>query len=142
MFSVSYLWLGNKYEKAVRNTSVVEANEEAGESEQEFPCLLCYFVSNWANGLKVHMTRKHPNIVQIDGNHADNEDVEDEKYSSTDHYWKTGYLGTIFQTFLDAKDILKESDLLKETKAIENDKIVEARKRAFGPDFKYYPPWT
>ena len=87
------------------------------------------------------MTRKHPNIVQIDGNHADNEDVEDEKYSSTDHYWKTGNLGTIFQTFLDAKDILKKSDLSEETKAIENDKIVEARKRAFGPDFKYYPPW-
>ena len=87
------------------------------------------------------MTRKHLNIVQIDGNHSDNEDFEDEKYSSTDHYWKTGNPGTIFQTFLDANDILKKSNLSKEDKAIENDKIIEARKRAFGPDLKFYPHW-
>ena len=125
-------------DKAFRNTAVEEVNDKAGQSEQDFPCLVCDFVSNWNNGLKVHMSRKHLNIVQIDGN---NEDFEDEKYSGTDHYWKTGNLGTIFQTFLDANDILKKSDLSEENKAIENDKIVEARKHAFGQDFKYYPPW-
>ena len=87
------------------------------------------------------MTRKHLNIEQIDGNDSDNEDFEDEEYLGTDQYWKMGILRTIFQTFLDAMDIIKKSDLLEENESIENDKILEARKRAFGADFKYYLPW-
>ena len=44
----------------------------------------------------------------MNGNHLDNEDCEDKKYSGTDNYWKKGNLGTIFQTFLEANDICKE----------------------------------
>jgi hypothetical protein len=50
-------------------------------------------------------------------------------------------LGTIFQTFLDANLIVEKNDLTEEIKAIENEKSLEARKRAFGNDYKYYPPW-
>ena len=45
------------------------------------------FSSNWDNGLRIHNTRMHMNIEQLDG-------CED------------GYLGTVFQTFLDTLDIL------------------------------------
>lgn len=126
---------------SLSDTSVEDSNEKVKHSEQEYSCLFCEFVSNWANGLKVHMTRKHRDIEQIDGNILDNEDFEDEKYFKTDHYWKTGNLGTIFQIFLDANSIIEESDLTEENKAIENDKILEARKYAFGEDYKYFPPW-
>ena len=59
----------------------------------------------------------------------------------TEHYWKTGKLGTIFQDFLDANFIIERSDLSKEDKANESAKILEARKSAFGTHFKDYPPW-
>ena len=59
----------------------------------------------------------------------------------TENYWKTGNLGTIFQTYLDANMILEKSDLAEDIKAIENEKILEARKHAFGKEYKYYPPW-
>ena len=52
------------------------------------------FVSNWAHGLQVYMTRKHEHIEQVDGN-IDSEDFV--LYLETDCYWKTGILGTIFQ---------------------------------------------
>ena len=67
--------------------------------------------------------------------------TKSEKYLETENYWKTGNLGTIFQTFLDANLIVEKSELTEEFKAIENEKILEARKRAFGKDYKYYPPW-
>jgi hypothetical protein len=97
-------------------------------------------VSNWQNGLKVHMTRKHENIEQVDGN-TDSDDFGDKEYLETDRYWKTGILGTIFQTFLDASLIVERSDLSKDNKAVEKAKILEARKHAFGHHFRNYPPW-
>ena len=87
------------------------------------------------------MTRKHSNIEQIDGNSSENEDFDDKKYLGTERYWKTGKLGTIFQDFLDANDIIERSDMSKEDKEKEYDKILEARKSAFGTHFKDYPPW-
>ena len=38
-------------EKAFRNTSVAEDNNKAGQSEQEYPCLICDFVI-WPMDLK------------------------------------------------------------------------------------------
>ena len=107
-----------------------EVNEKAEQSEQEFACHICDFVSNWASGLQVHMTRR-----RIDGNDSDNEEFEDEKYL------ETGNIGTIFQTFLNANFIVAKSDFSEENKTFENEKILEARKRAFGQNYKYYPPW-
>ena len=78
--------------------------------------------------------------VSVAGEHADqasnlpNTSVED-------RYWKTGILGTIFQTFLDASLIVERSDLSKDNKAVEKAKILEARKHAFGQHFRNYPPW-
>ena len=45
-------------------------------------CELCDFVSNRESGYKIHMSRKHATIEQLDGNI---EDVNDSKYS--DEMW-------------------------------------------------------
>ena len=65
------------------------------------------------NGLAIHMGRKHRNIKQLDGNVTDDEenDTEDNKYHGTRHYWKSGRLSTVYQSFLDGQEIIQKSDL-------------------------------
>ena len=63
-------------------------NEESTTAEVDFYCELCDFTSNWENGVRIHMARKHSQIEQLDGF---SEDIsEDNKYSDTEKYWKTG----------------------------------------------------
>ena len=65
---------------------------------------MCDFVSNWQNGLQIHLSRKHANIEQIDGNVSlvDEDLEEDQKNLWTSNYQKTGNLATVYQSFLDA----------------------------------------
>ena len=91
------------------------------------------------------MTRKHASMEQIDGNDSyvgDDLDKDDEKYSGTSQYWKTGKLDTVYQVFIDANDIIDSSDLTEESKNDEKEKILNARKTAFGPNFSFVPPWN
>ena len=131
---------------AAEEVVVEETCEESAEQAKiTFPCLICDFVSNWENGLQVHLTRKHASMEQIDGNDSyvgDDLDKDDEKYSGTSHYWKTGRLGTVYQVFIDANDIIENSDLTEESKNDEKEKILNARKTAFGPNFGFVPPWN
>ena len=48
---------------------VTEGNNinSAEQSKEEFSCDMCDFVSNWANGLTIHMKRTHARIKQLDG---------------------------------------------------------------------------
>ena len=86
------------------------------------------------------MARKHAQIEQLDGFSEDI--LEDDKYSDTEKYWKTGIFTPVFQSFLDANEIVDScSDLSEKEKDHEKAKILEARKCAFGDDFRYYPPW-
>ena len=127
-------------DQAVADASEASVDEKSAEkAEHEFKCFICDFTSNWGNGLQIHMTRKHNTIDQIDGNSEDIDD--DKKYSGTHHYWKTGRLGTVFQSFLDANEIIETSNLEKEIKIKEKEKILEARKSAFGKDFRNFLPW-
>ena len=83
-------------------------------------------------------------MEQIDGNDSlvgDDLD-EDEKYVGTRHYWKTGRLGTVYQTFIDANEIIEKSDLAEGSNNQEKEKILDARKTAFGPHFSFVPPWN
>ena len=48
-------------------------NDVAEKASEHFECQLCDFISNWENGLKVHMSRKHSRIEQIDGHYDDPE---------------------------------------------------------------------
>ena len=118
--------------------------EKADKAEKTFPCALCDFTSNWQNGHRVHMTRKHSKIDQLDGHASeDNDEIDDDKeYTRTRHYWKAGWLGTVYQSFLDANHIIENSDLDEGSKVEEKQKLLEARKLAFGDNFRRVPPWT
>jgi len=139
-------------DQVVENTA--EANEETiapcvdeitVEVKSNYVCLICYFSSNWENGLNVHMTRKHADLVQIDGNdtfNLDNDDSgNDKKYQETMAYWKTGNLGRVYQSFLDVNEIIEESGFNEAVKQVEKDKALASRKEAFGEDYPYVPPW-
>ena len=116
--------------------------EESGKDDSsEFTCNLCDFKSSWKNGLIVHMGRKHGNIEQLDGMVNLAEEAEDKTYLNTELYWKRGVLGTSYQIYLDANDIIERSDFSEKEKEEEKAAILEARKEAFGNEYKYYPPW-
>ena len=66
--------------------SIEDKKDDAGEaSEVVFKCEICDFTSKKETGLNVHMTRKHGNIEQLDGNAASESDTgeseEDFAYS-------------------------------------------------------------
>jgi hypothetical protein len=109
------------------------------QAKDAFSCDLCDFSSNWKNGLTIHMIRKHERIEQLDGCG----DVEEnDKYMSSAHYWKKGWIGAAFQTYLDALDVIEKSDLSKEEKHVEKIKVLEARKLAIGTSLEFFPPWS
>ena len=81
--------------------------------------MICDFQSTWKNGLKVHMSRNHADIEQLDSIAAD------DKYLETEMYWKTGKLTTIFQSFLDCNEILETIDnFTEEEKILEKEKVL------------------
>ena len=57
-----------------------------------FECPICNFYSNFENGLKVHLARKHSKVEQLDGHH-DEVDEDDDFYAGSKHFWKNGWLG-------------------------------------------------
>ena len=132
---------------ADKATNVVEANEIERETEttsaeeaDNFSCDICDFTSNWANGLNIHMARKHATIEQVDG--CDDEMHADTDYENSLHYWNHGWLGSGFQTYLDAMAVIEASDLAADEKKEEKSKAMEARKEALGSNFEYFPPWS
>ena len=130
-------------DEATEIPTIEEINvSEAEDVSEFFEYILCDFRSNWNNGLKIHITRKHGKIEQLDGNTTENDESADERYAGTKHYWEFGRLGTVYQTFLDANDIIDKSALDKDDKEIEKDKILDARKTAFGKYFLHFPPWS
>ena len=122
--------LGNEN---VRDTEEVTPNKREGN----FSCEFCEGLREI--GLEIHMSRKHKNIEQLDGN-VDFED-DDQLFLSTERYWSTGILGSCYQTYLDALELLDESTLEENAKKVEKDKVLDARKEAFGDQYMYYPPW-
>jgi hypothetical protein len=87
------------------------------------------------------MAKKHGNLEQVDGNDTVPDEIED-NYSETEHYWKTGTITTIYQTYLDVNETIKSSNLSEESKVDEKAKALEARKFAFGSHFQHVPPWN
>ena len=131
--------------KVAEEASNVENNvsvEDKLEEPVDFPCTFCDFRSNWANGVKIHIGRKHVDMVQLDGNDSLSEaSEEDEKYLSVENYLKTGWLGSAYQRFLDAMNIIDECSLQVDMKTDERGKVLEARKCAIGPNYRGFPPW-
>ena len=121
----------------------VEVNTESTSAAKvdTFDCELCEFKSNWKNGLSIHMSRKHDKIEQLDGSNDALNDKDEDEYKGSKHYWKSGWLGAAFQSYLDALKVLEESDLEMADKEVEKEKILLARKQALGSSYLYYPPW-
>ena len=125
--------------ESVEKVTVEDTLKSAEKAKEEFSCDICDFTSNWANGLNIHMTRKHDKVEQLDGC-VDVE--EDDKYFSSKYYWKDGRIGTVFQTYLDVIDVIESSDLKEDDKQLEKGKALEARRVAFGTMHKFFPPWS
>ena len=85
----------------------------------------------------MHLARKHSKLDQLDGSSEIEDSDADDKYEDTKHYW----LGSVYQVFIAANDIVYDSDMPEDVKAEEKEKILEARKAAFGDSFRYYQPW-
>ena len=112
----------------VQNSKMKESCEAV-----QFICDRCDFKSNWENALNVHKSKMH-SIEQTNG-----ENVDEDEF--TRKYWSTGKILNCFQTFLDINNDNEDSNLQMSDKAAEKEKVLEARKEAFGNDFKHYPPW-
>ena len=95
----------------------------AEQVKENFSCDICDVHSNWENGRAIHMTRKQAKIEQLDGSLSINEESD------------------VFQSFLDATNVIDESDFSDKFKYVEKAKVLEARKQAFGSDFVHFPPW-
>ena len=92
--------------------------------------------------LSIHIARKHSKLEQLDGKDSFNEASEYEKYSNIKHYLKNGWLGSAYQTFVDAIEVIDACDLQEDVGEIEKTKVLEARKCALGPNFQGLPPWN
>ena len=72
-------------------SSTTEKNAEvASKVENDFECEICDFRSNRRTGLKVHMSRKHATIEQLDGNMT--MPIEDHLDEEFEYYLQTGYM--------------------------------------------------
>ena len=76
--------------------------------------------------MHIHVTKKHAHIEQVDGTILDDDLEEDAQYSETRNYWKTGRLGTAYQAFIDANDIIEKSNLPEDVKKIETTRILNS----------------
>ena len=85
-------------ENAVKVTESSEGNAVEATSDEkvakELECEICDFKSNRATGLRIHMSRKHANIEQLDGNtsllnsgYGWSDEVDDE----IEHFLEKGY---------------------------------------------------
>ena len=125
----------------LENKSMETEQKASKKPDEDFKCEICDFRSLRKNGLLVHMGFKHKTIVQLDGNNdEDSDDSKDDIFTSTENYWRTGKLGTSFQAFLDANSLVDDSGLDEEERTIEKELILDASKRAFGDEFRFYPP--
>ena len=100
--------------EATSHQSTPLAIEITNEKETaDFKCNLCEFKSSRKNGLTVHVSRKHRNIEQLDGNTSLEIlcDEKDKLYDNTEDYWIRGIIGRTYQTFIDAIQIIDESTL-------------------------------
>ena len=99
-------------------------------------CDQCNFEGVSSIGLKIHKSRKHEDIPQIDG--------ESSTVRNTDGWWeqhRSNYVKS-FQNFQNVLLDIEESALSKEEKFIESERVTSARKEALGKNYSFCPPWN
>ena len=102
----------------------------------KFSCDICEFDGVSSVGLKIHTSRKHENIPQVDG--------ESFEVRNTDCWWVNGYRRWL-KSLENYKNVLLDIDeapLSQEEKCSERDKITQIRKEELGSNYIYCPPWN
>ena len=90
-----------------------------------FRCDSCEFKTSRKTGLKIHISKKHDVIEQLDGNNSSS----DERYAES--YWERDYMGTGYQTYLDAIENIDSANIFMEEKFNETEIALTAREDAF-----------
>ena len=70
-----------------------------------FKCDYCKFKTSRKTGLKIHISKEHDAIGQLDGNNSS----ADEGYAES--YRERDYMGTGYQTYLDAIENIESANI-------------------------------
>ena len=112
-----------------------ESESESEAVANPLTCDMCGFEAVSGVGLKIHISRKHEEIPQLDGESPDESD--------TDCWWIDQHNESLkcFQTYIDVLKDIDNSTLSEQEKSEEREKVTNGRKSAFGDNFKWFPPW-
>ena len=125
--------------KNCQTNHMISMHNQPGEI---FTCDHCEFETSRKTGLSIHLSKKHKEIKQLDGN---NSDVE-ETYAEL--YWENDSMGQTYKRYLDAIQDINDSNLTKEEKDQETERAKGARKDAYlkmgytVKDVEEMPPWN
>ena len=117
------------------STSSSTESQESEASASCLPCEECGFEAASSVGLKIHTSKKHEEIPQLDG--------ESPYESDTDCWWINQQIDSLkcFQKYIDVLKDIDDSTLSEQEKNEEQEKLNSGRKSAFGDNFKWFPPW-
>ena len=93
------------------------------------PLSVSNVISQEEMGLKIHRSLKHKSTPQVGG--ALECESESQFNVWTDKYWRIGYIGDIFQTYLDVIKEINLSDLTQDLKDEEIENVKKARLKAW-----------
>ena len=99
-------------------------------------CDLCGFLPVSSVGLKIHKSRKHEDIPQIDGASFSPRE--------TDNWWERNSKLSLrsYQMYIDVLKDIEDARLSVEEELLEKESVTNARKEALGKIFMECPPWS
>ena len=86
-----------------------------------FSCALCDFITSRKAGLDIHVSKKHKEIEQIDGNTSDTE----ENYAEA--YWERDELSSTYQRYLDVIEDIQSSNFTVQERESEIERAKNSR---------------
>ena len=130
---------GKAAEKVSGNVLAAEkATESSVKADHSLSCQTCGISFKEKTSVKVHEDKYH-GIPHSANNNGDI--FTDSERDTTLHYWKTGHMIDVYQTYLDVIDDITNSNLSKEDKCREEEKALEGRKKSLGSNYMKFPPW-
>ena len=101
-------------------------------------CVTCGIALKENNALRIHNDKYHGITHSLNKN---GDIFIGSERDTTLHYWKTGRMIDVFQTYLDVIEDIEKSKLNEETKVLKKEKALEARKNSLGKIYMRFPPW-
>ena len=126
----------NENPKKKLTEKLVDSKLPIQSKQTSFKCDLCDYKGESSVGLRMHISRKHQDIPQIDG--------ESFFVRETDCWWEKHFKSSLknFQTYTEVLLDIDESPLSEEERCTERNIVTQARKEAFGENYSYFPPWS